>query len=79
MSSRTCGRPPHNDMGLAVVHHYSRHVKMACDDLHDNPFDEEARAQILAIIAAQNLLADAVVSRRRKSARTRWRPGEHPS
>jgi hypothetical protein len=68
------------DPDIAVARAYSREVKIACDDLHDNPFDPQARARIIEI-ANNSAQADeawarvlrrdgcAVTRRRRRSSR----------
>jgi hypothetical protein len=58
------------DEDLAVVHDYSRQMKIACDDLHDDPFDTQARARLIALIKEQGPIADAAVGRLQKATTT---------
>jgi hypothetical protein len=47
----------------AVVRDFSRELKIACDELHDDPFDPTARAALLAILTEQGPAADEALDR----------------
>lgn len=44
---------------IAAVRAYAREVKIACDELHDDPFDVNARAALLKLIVDDSPEADA--------------------
>lgn len=48
---------------IAAVRTYSREVKIACDELHDDPFDIGARAALLKLIVDGSPEADAALTR----------------
>jgi hypothetical protein len=48
---------------IATVRAYSREVKIACDELHDDPFDRSARAAVLKLIVDDSPEADAALAR----------------
>lgn len=48
---------------IAAARAYARDVKIACDDLHDAPFDATARAALLALIVDNSSEADAAFAR----------------
>ncbi|RAV06181.1 hypothetical protein DQP55_24155 [Mycolicibacterium sp. GF69] len=48
---------------IAAVRTYSRDVKIACDELHDDPFDMNARAALLKLIVDDSPEADAAFTR----------------
>ena len=48
---------------IAAIRAYSRAVKIACDELHDDPFDVNARAALLKLIVDRSLEADAAFTR----------------
>ena len=45
---------------IAAARTYSRSVKIACDELHDDPEDRDAVDRLLLLLAAGNGLAPAV-------------------
>lgn len=51
------------DIDLAVVRKYLRAIRTACDDLHGDPFDREARAGLADMILHQSEAADAAYAR----------------
>lgn len=57
--SRAGGPSPTLDADLALVRGYARELKVACDDLHDEPFNQEARAHLLRLILQDSKSADA--------------------
>lgn len=42
---------------------YSRELKIACDELHDDPFNADARAQLIRLILQDSKKADAAKER----------------
>ena len=42
---------------------YSRELKIACDELHGDPFDTDARAHLLRLILQDSQIADAAKNR----------------
>ncbi|AQA07073.1 hypothetical protein ACORG1_34805 (plasmid) [Mycobacterium sp. TJFP1] len=48
---------------IAAVRTYSREVKIACDELHDDPFNAGARAALLKLIVDDSSEADAALTR----------------
>ncbi|MBX9918347.1 MAG: hypothetical protein K2Y33_00725 [Mycolicibacterium frederiksbergense] len=54
---------PGVEADLALVRSYSRELKIACDELHDDPFDSEARAHLLRLILQDSQSADAARAR----------------
>ncbi|CAN5622476.1 hypothetical protein BH09ACT8_BH09ACT8_50830 [soil metagenome] len=48
---------------IAAARTYSRSVKIACDELHDDPFNPQARAALLKLIVDDSSDADAVFLR----------------
>ena len=48
---------------IAAVRAYSRDVKIACDELHDDPFDMNARAALHKLIVEDSPEADAAFTR----------------
>lgn len=48
---------------IAAVRTYSRAVKIACDELHDDPFDSRARAALLKLIVEDSPEADDAFTR----------------
>ncbi|WP_342314713.1 hypothetical protein LIX17_26070 (plasmid) [Mycobacterium avium subsp. hominissuis] len=48
---------------IAAVRAYAREVKIACDELHDDPFDPNARAALLKLIVDDSPEADASFTR----------------
>lgn len=47
---------------IATVRAYSRRMKVACDELHDNPFNHQARAALMRLIL-DSAEADAAFAR----------------
>ncbi len=54
---------PAAEADLALVRGYSRELKIACDELHGDPFDAEARAHLLRLILQGSQGADAANER----------------
>lgn len=48
---------------IAAARTYARDVKVACDELHDDPFDLGARAALLKLIVDDSPEADASFAR----------------
>lgn len=48
---------------IAAARTYARDVKIACDELHDDPFDLDARAALLKLIVDDSPEADAAFAR----------------
>ncbi|GAT04580.1 hypothetical protein [Mycolicibacterium fortuitum] len=48
---------------IAAVRTYTRAVKIACDELHDDPFDVRARAALLKLIVEDSPEADDAFTR----------------
>ena len=48
---------------IAAARTYSRDVKIACDELHDDPFNPQARAALLKLIVDDSSDADAALTR----------------
>jgi len=48
---------------IAAARAYAREVKIACDELHDDPFDANARAALLKLIVDASPEADAAFTR----------------
>jgi hypothetical protein len=51
------------DSGLDAVRSFARTLKIACDELHDDPFNPEARSAVLRLLENDWHAADAVLSR----------------
>jgi hypothetical protein len=60
------------DSELATVRAFTRELRIACDDLHANPFDAEARAKLVQMIESGSSAADAALARMRSSP---WQRG----
>lgn len=54
---------PGVEADLALVRSYSRELKIACDELHDDPFNAGARAALLKLIVDDSSEADAALTR----------------
>lgn len=54
---------PAAEADLALVRGYSRELKIACDELHGDPFDTNARAHLLRLILQGSEGADAANER----------------
>lgn len=54
---------PGPEADLALVRRYSRELKIACDELHGDPFDTDARAHLLRLILQDSQIADAAKNR----------------
>lgn len=65
MATPATARPRDLDISpaIAAVRTYSRDVKIACDELHDDPFDARARAALLKLIVDGSSDADAALTR----------------
>lgn len=48
---------------IAAARAYAREVKIACDELHDDPFNPRARAELLKLIVDDSPEADAALTR----------------
>ncbi|CQD02034.1 hypothetical protein BN000_00087 [Mycobacterium europaeum] len=59
----TCTQLPTTDSDIALVRGYSRELKIACDELHDDPFNPNARAQLMRLILHDSKNADAAQQR----------------
>lgn len=51
------------DSDIAAVRSYAREVKIACDELHDDPFGLTPRARLLTLIVERSVEADEVWAR----------------
>lgn len=51
------------DSDLALVRGYSRELKIACDELHDDPFNPLARQELIRLILQDSKTADAAKER----------------
>lgn len=58
-----CVQLPTADSDLALVRAYSREMKIACDELHDDPYNADARAQLMRLILQDSKVADAAKER----------------
>ncbi|BBN50744.1 hypothetical protein CKJ70_25635 [Mycobacterium avium] len=63
MSPSASDRTPSADDDYAVVREFSRELKIACDELHDNPFDDDAREVLRTLLAERGPVADAALDR----------------
>lgn len=54
---------PGAEADLALVRAYSRELKIACDELHGDPFDADARAHLLRLILQDSKGVDAAKNR----------------
>lgn len=48
-----------HDTDLALVRSYTRELKIACDELHADPFNPTARAQLVQLIEQAGHTVDA--------------------
>lgn len=55
---RECAPSPTADADLALVHRFARELKVACDDLQDEPFNPKARARLMRLILQDSKAAD---------------------
>ncbi|MGV0743886.1 hypothetical protein [Mycolicibacterium sp. XJ870] len=64
MNRRRSSRTPNLDISpdIAVVRTYSQRMKVACDELHDDPFSRQARSALVRLIIDSSE-ADAAFSR----------------
>lgn len=58
-----CISLPTADSDRTLVRAYSRELKIACDELYVDPFDAEARAQLIRLILENSERADAAKER----------------
>lgn len=58
MSPSASDRPSSADDDYAVVRGFSRELKIACDELHDNPFDSDAREALRTLLVERAPVAD---------------------
>lgn len=56
--ARACAPSPTADADLALVRGYARELKIACDDLHDEPFNPQAREHLVRLITQDSKTAD---------------------
>lgn len=54
---------PTSDSDMALVRGYSRELKIACDELHDDPFNPIARQELIRLILQDSKSADAAKER----------------
>jgi len=54
---------PTPDSDMAVVRGYCRELKIACDELHDDPFNPVARQELIRLILQDSKTADAAKAR----------------
>lgn len=54
---------PTADSDIALVRGYSRELKIACDELHDDPFNLTARRKLIRLILQDSKTADAAKKR----------------
>lgn len=52
-----------SDSDLDAVRSFARNLKIACDELHDDPFNPEARSAVLRLLEHDCRAADAALSR----------------
>ena len=57
------GNDDEHDADLVLVSSYSREVKIACDELYDDPFDGAARRRLVGIIEQHSRSAEAAHNR----------------
>ncbi|MBY0285630.1 MAG: hypothetical protein K2X52_00545 [Mycobacteriaceae bacterium] len=58
---------PGAEADLALVRGYSHELKIACDELHDDPFNADARAHLVRLIQQDSKNADAAKRRLRRT------------
>jgi hypothetical protein len=58
---------PDAEADLALVRGSSHELKIACDELHDDPFDPDARAHLLRLILHDSKAADGAKRRLRRT------------
>jgi hypothetical protein len=63
MSPSASDRQSSTDADYALVREFSRELKIACDELHDNPFDTVARDTLRTLLAERGPVADAALNR----------------
>lgn len=63
MSPSASDRPPSADDDYAVVREFSRELKIACDDLYCDPFDNDAREALRTLLAERGPIADEALDR----------------
>lgn len=52
-----------NDPDWTVVREFVRELKIACDDLHAEPFNPQARAAVLRLLQNRSDAADSALQR----------------
>ena len=67
----TTEMPAPNDRDWTVVRDFVRELKIACDDLHAEPFKPEAREAVLRLLQTDSAAADSALER---VAKTRENP-----
>lgn len=51
------------DADVQAVRAFDRRLKIACDELHDDPFNAQARAELVHLIQRESSQADAALAR----------------
>ncbi|KAA1250323.1 hypothetical protein F0Q45_10310 [Mycobacterium simiae] len=67
------------EVDLRVLREYIRAIKTACDDLHGDPFDQRARAELVSMIQHQSDAADAAYARLQIRQTNRTTPELQPN
>lgn len=55
--------PPSAETARAAVRDFTLQMKIACDELHDDPFDTNARDKVVQMILQDSRFADAALDR----------------
>lgn len=76
--SRSAETPPEAD-DLDAVRSFTRNLKIACDELHDDPFNPEARAVLMRLVEHDALGADAALARVEREHGHAFNPWSHAS
>jgi len=63
MTMRKPSRQAQINPDMAALRSYARRVKIACDELYDDPFSRAARATLLRLILEDSPQADAALAR----------------
>jgi len=63
MAHSSAGKPLDISPDIAAARSFARAVRIACDELHDEPFSPKARAELLALIVNDSPEADAALAR----------------
>lgn len=70
MGSVTATPASAGDPDLDTVRDFARNLKIACDELHDDPFNPDARAALLRLLESDCAAADAAHARVAQDCRT---------